>query len=452
MLDTGEPKRLLRLEYVPLDSLKPDPRNARKHSKQQLETIAASIDAFGFNNPILFDADRLIVAGEGRWRAGKLRRLAEVPAICLGHLTEAQRRAYALADNRIALDATWDDAKLARELAALEAGMAKAAGFTDKEVEKLLAAAMAAASGEALPGGAIGLTDPDTIPDTMGRPVSQAGDIWLCGKHRVACGDCTSPELVAALLAGAKPHLMDTDPPYGVDYDPAWRATPEVEATRRAQSADSADRRFVAAGEVTNDGQVDWSPAWRLFPGDVAYVWCASLHSPEVALSLDAAGFERRAQIIWRKPQFAISRGHYHWQHEPCWYVVRKGATGHWAGDRRQTTVWDIASLVGFTSQTDGPNARTGHSTQKPVDCMRKPILNNSKPGELVYDPFLGSGTTLIAAEMTGRVCYGAEIAPAYADLAVRRWQDFTGHAARLEGDSRTFEATGVERGALLAI
>jgi DNA modification methylase len=442
----------LAIDYVPVDEFVAYARNAKKHPPNQIAKLRAIIRAVGFRNPILWAraaGGRLIIAGHGRLIAAKAEGLAEVPAIDCSDLTPGQIRTLRLADNRIGEDGEWDDDLLAAEVAELEEledGLAQLAGFTDKEVEKLLAEAAAAASGVAA--GNMGLTDPDAAPELPERPVSARGDVWLCGKHRIACGDCTDAELVGALLAGAKPHLMVTDPPYGVEYDPAWRARPESSPRRRDGSITGAR----ALGVVLNDDRADWTPAWQLFPGDVAYVWCASLYSPEVALSLAAAGFERRAQIIWRKAHFAISRGHYHWQHEPCWYVVRKGETGHWAGDRKQTTVWDITSMVGFTSQTEGSEKRTGHSTQKPVDCMRRPILNNSKSGDLVYDPFLGSGSTLVAAEMTGRVCLGCELNPAYCDMIVRRWQEFTGRAAVLEGDSRTFEATGAERGALIAI
>lgn len=442
----------LAIEYVPVDEFVAYARNAKKHPPSQIAKLRAIIRAVGFRNPMLWArvaGGRLIIAGHGRLIAAKAEGLAEVPAIDCSDLAPAQIRTLRLADNRISEDGEWDDDLLAAEVAELEEledGLAQLAGFTDKEVEKLLAEAEAAASGGAA--GNVGLTDPDAAPELPERPVSTRGDVWLCGKHRIACGDCTDAELVGALLAGTKPLLMVTDPPYGVEYDPAWRARPESAPRRRDGSIAAA----VAIGAVQNDDRADWTAAWQLFPGDVAYVWCASLYSPEVALSLAAVGFERRAQIIWRKAHFAISRGHYHWQHEPCWYVVRKGGTGHWSGDRKQTTVWDITSLVGYTSQTEGSDARTGHGTQKPVECMRRPILNNSKPGDLVYDPFLGSGSTLVAAEMTGRVCLGCELNPAYCDMIVRRWQEFTGRAAMLEGDSRSFEATGAERGALVAI
>jgi site-specific DNA-methyltransferase (adenine-specific) len=225
--------------------------------------------------------------------------------------------------------------------------------------------------------------------------------------------------------------------------------------------ADTIWERFrfgQANGVVQNDDRADWREAWALFPGDVAYVWHGALHAGVVQASLEASGFAVRSQIIWVKQRPVFSRGHYHWQHEPALYaertgegdhgaeivhdhelgayVVRVGRTGHWNGDRRQSTVWQI----------DHMKNDTGHGTQKPVECMRRPIVNNSSPGQVVYDPFLGSGTTLIAAETEGRACYGSELWPAYVDVIVRRWQEFTGLEATLDGDGRTFAAIAAER------
>jgi DNA modification methylase len=183
-------------------------------------------------------------------------------------------------------------------------------------------------------------------------------------------------------------------------------------------------------GEVLNDDRADWREAWALFPGDVAYVWHANLRASEVQASLEAAAFTIRSQIIWAKDRFALSRGDYHWQHEPCWYAVRESKTGHWAGDRSQTTLWKIPARE---------DSGHGHSTQKPAECMRRPILNNSSPGQAVYEPFSGSGTTIIAAEETGRCCYAIELNPQYVDVAVRRWQDFTGKRAVLEATGEPF-------------
>lgn len=241
------------------------------------------------------------------------------------------------------------------------------------------------------------------------------------GSHRLMCGDCTEREAVSALLCGVKPGLMVTDPPYGVEYDADWR-NHAVRVNGKAFGA-------RAISKVNNDDIADWGGAWSLFPGDICYIWHAGKFASTVQRSLEEAGFEIRAQIIWAKSHFAISRGNYHWKHESCWYAVRKGATANWVGDRSQTTVWEI----------DHAKNDTGHSTQKPVDCMRRPILNNSSPGQAVYEPFMGSGTTVIAAETTGRVCYGMEINPEYVDLAVRRWQDFTGKVAVREKDGASF-------------
>ena len=234
------------------------------------------------------------------------------------------------------------------------------------------------------------------------------GKLILKSRHRIMCGDSTDADMVAKLLDGGAPHLMVTDPPYGVEYDADWR-----------NNAFRSDGRAI--GKVENDNRADWTDAWRLFGGDVVYVWHAGLYSNVVADSLISCGFEPRALICWAKSHFAIGRGHYHHKHEPCWYMIKKGKTGHWVADRSQTTLWDI----------DKPSkSETGHSTQKPVECMERPIRNNSEPGDSVYEPFSGSGTTIIAAEKTGRRCYAMELSPQYVDVAVKRWQEFTGQHA----------------------
>jgi DNA modification methylase len=241
------------------------------------------------------------------------------------------------------------------------------------------------------------------------------------GGHRLLCGDSTVVTDVERVLAGVTPHLMVTDPPYGVNYDPAWR--------NKAKFSDR-DHSGRALGKVVNDDRADWREAWALFPGEVAYVWHAGTKAAIVQESLETCDLLVRAQIVWAKNNHVIGRGHYHSKHEPCWYAVKKGATGHWAGDRSQTTLWEIDKPL---------NSETGHGTQKPVECMKRPIVNNSAPGQAVYEPFSGSGTTIIAAEMTGRVAHAIEIAPAYVDVAVKRWQDFTGRQAVLDGDGRNF-------------
>jgi DNA modification methylase len=271
-----------------------------------------------------------------------------------------------------------------------------------------------------------GLTDPDAIPEPSPIPGAETGHVWLLGVHRLVCGDCTDPAVVGACLEQEKPHLMVTDPPYGVEYDPDWR-------NDAAQAGYSSMGRGApggrAVGKVSNDDRADWREAWALFPGDVAYVWHGGTKAHVVAQSLAESGFLLRAQIVWAKNNIVISRGHYHPQHEPLFYAVRKGRTGHWHGDRKQSTLWQI----------DKPQkSDTGHGTQKPVECMKRPIENNSKAGDAVYEPFSGSGTTIIAAEMTGRRCLAIEIDPTYVDVAIRRWEQFTGETAKLESTGET--------------
>jgi DNA modification methylase len=288
-------------------------------------------------------------------------------------------------------------------------------GFEPDQLETLLAGL-----------GSSGLTDPDSVPAVPDQPVTRPGDIWLLGDHRVGCGDSTSAADVASVLAALWPKLMITDPPYGVGYDPSWRGRRNLSGGR------------LAEGKVLNDDQADWQEAYALFPGDVAYVWFGALHGGIAAAGLAACGFQLRAQIVWAKQHFTLSRGDYHWKHETCWYAVREGKASHWQGDRTQTTVWEIANNNPFRSGEREPS--WGHGTQKPVECMRRPIVNNSRPGQAIYDPFLGSGTSVIAAEMTGRVCCGLELNPAYVDVVVRRWQLFTEREARDQASGQSFD------------
>jgi DNA modification methylase len=241
----------------------------------------------------------------------------------------------------------------------------------------------------------------DDVPTTRaGGPVhSKAGEVYELGPHRVACGDCTDGATVAALLGDVVPGLMVTDPPYGVEYDPVWRE----------KALGAADRR---AGKVKNDDRHSWEVAWRLFAGDVAYVWHASTRAGDVQRDLESAGMRPYEQLVWAKDRLAISRAHYHWQHEVCWYAVRRGKTARWAGGRAESTLWRI-------DRDDGDD-QASHGTQKPLECMERPIRNHDH--DEVYDPFLGSGTTLIACARQNRRCFGVEIDPVYVDVVRRRW------------------------------
>lgn len=387
----------LALEMWPVAKFIPYARNPRKNDAV-IKKMVAAIKEFGFRIPIVAKSDGTVVDGHLRLKAAQVLELKEVPVVLADNLTDAQVKAFRILANRSASWAEWDDELLRLEVAdlQLEDYPLELTGFSKKELDLLLMADIGA-----------GLTDPDDVPDVE-EIVSKTGDIWVLGNHRLMCGDSTSKEDVAALLDGVSPTLMVTDPPYGVEYDPKRRV--EHGLTKETKKM----------GKVENDDRADWREAWALFPGSVAYVWHASLFTGDVAESLRACGFAIRNQIIWAKDRFALSRGHYHWQHEPCWYAVK--GTAHWNGDRKQSTVWNI-------------NARDdeghGHGTQKPVECMLRPIMNNSSPGQAVYEPFSGSGTTIIAAEKSGRVCYAMELSPKYVDIAVKRWELFTGKKAQ---------------------
>jgi len=402
----------MKVELVPIERVIPYARNPR-HNEAGVAKVAASIKEFGWQQPIVVDAGMTVVVGHTRLAAARVLGHSEVPVHIARHLSPAQVKAYRLADNRLHEEAEWDHELLALELGELRnAGMDLAlTGFDEDELAGLMLEETA------------GLTDPDDVPEPQAEAVSRPGEVWLLGRHRLACGDSTDAAAVARALAGVKPHLMVTDPPYGVEYDPAWRHRAGVNTSKRT-------------GKVENDDRADWRAAWALFPGEVAYVWHAGLYATTVAESLEARGFQIRAQIIWAKDRLVMGRGHYHWQHEPCWYAAR--GTAQWSGDRTQTTLWPIASRA--------QDAETVHGTQKPVECMRRPILNNSSPGQAVYEPFCGSGTTIIAAEVTGRACIAMELSPIYVDVAIRRWQAFTGLEAMLEGERRSFATIASER------
>jgi DNA modification methylase len=411
------------VEMWQVADLVPYARNARQHPVEQINQIAASMQRFGFTIPMLVAEDGTIIAGHGRLMAAAQLGLSEVPVMVARGWSEEDRRLYTLADNRLAEIAEWDPEMLRVEIEDLRTDFGIVdfglIGFSADDLAEILPDALVETTG--------GLTDPDDVPEVPETPVTRPGDVWILGKHRLLCGDSTVATDVEKVLGGIKPLLMCTDPPYGVDYDPAWRNTAGAAKTKRT-------------GKVLNDDRADWREAWALFPGDVAYVWHGALHAATVAESLEACGFAIRSQIIWAKERLVLSRGDYHWQHEPAWYAVRKSGKGHWAGDRKQTTLWQIPSK--------DQDAATVHGTQKPVECMRRPIENNSSPGQVVYEPFMGSGTTLIAAEMTGRVCLGLELNPAYVDVAVKRWQDFTGEVAVLESNGQAFGQSPDKKGA----
>ena len=400
-----------KVERRAVASLVPYARNARTHSEKQVAQIAASIREWGWTNPVLVDGEGSIIAGHGRVMAAQKLGLQDIPVMVAEGWSEAQRKAYVLADNQLAMNAGWDIEMLKIEIGELNSDgfNLDLIGFDDKVLADLLNDPTE------------GLTDPDDVPEPPDEPVTVLGNVWILGNHRLICGDATDALVVEKLLGAVKPHLMVTDPPYGVEYDPEWRERAGVNTATAAK------------GKVLNDDKADWREAWALFPGEVAYVWHAGLFAGTVADSLMACDFVLRSQIIWAKSQMVMSRGDYHWQHEPMWYAVKKSKTGHYDGGRKQTTLWEIEKPR---------KSETGHGTQKPVECMKRPIENNSSPGQAIYEPFSGSGTTIIAGEMTGRHVYAVELNPAYVDVAVTRWQNFTGQKAINEQTGNTFDAS----------
>lgn len=409
------------IETRSVSDLVPYAQNARQHPPEQIEQIKASITHFGFTVPLLISETGRVIAGHGRLEAARALGLTVLPVIVARGWSEEMAQAYTLVDNRLAETSLWDVDLLRAELDALEdlVGIDFLAdvGFAPEDLEDLLPPLTAAAIG--------GLSDPDDLPEATEKVISCRGDLWQLGEHRLVCGDATDAEVVRQLLVGETPNLMVTDPPYGVDYDPTWRAKAGV------------NRNSRKLGRVQNDDRADWRVAWALFPGDVAYVWHGALHARTVEESLAVTGFEIRSQIIWAKERFALSRGHYHWRHEPCFYAVRKGGNASWQGDRSQSTVWSIPSRE---------DAGHGHGTQKPVECMRRAIENSSAVDDAIYDPFVGSGTTLVAAEMVRRRAYTIELAPAYVDIALRRWSAFTGREVVLAATDKTFSEVAAER------
>ena len=421
----------LKIEQIPPDTLTPYEGNPRIHTEQQIAKLKASIQEYGIVLPVLIDTANVIIAGHAVVQACQQLGIEEIPCVRASHLTEAQTKAYILADNRLAEDSSWDTAMLKTEMLKLRDDYGLELEHTGFERREILRLRMDVADEP---------KDEDATPEESPSVVSREGDLWILGDHRLICGSSTDTETVSRLLAGSKPHLMVTDPPYGVNYDPAWRS----------QIHDSPALR---TGRVLNDDLADWHEAWALFPGDVAYIWHASLHGETVAKSLRVCGFGIRAQIIWAKPRFALSRGDYHWQHEccmyalrdtecpdlpgycpgyeSCWYAIREGEKSHWQGSRSESTLWEID----YKDQ----DTQTTHGTQKPVECMRRPMLNNSEPNDIIYEPFSGSGTSIIAAESCRRRCYAVELNPEYVDMAIRRWEEYTGQQAKLDGNGHTF-------------
>jgi DNA modification methylase len=399
-----------RIEHWPLDRLIPYINNPRTHTAAHVAQIAASIVEFGFNAPILVDSNSGIIAGHGRLLAARKLNMEQVPVIVLDHLSDTQKRAYILADNRLTEIAGWDEELLRLELQALRAVdfSLDLTGFDTKELNRLLA--------EQVPSG---LTDEDAAPALPEVPVNTPGDLWILGNHRLLCGDALASADTQRLMAAELADLVFTDPPYNVDYEGYTEDRLKIQGDRMSgeQFQQFLLRTFQQYHALIKSGAS-------------IYVCHPSSWQREFQNALEGAGFEIRCQIIWAKNTFAWGFGRYKFRHEPIFYSHLAGQKDAWYGDKSQSTLW----------QENKPAANRLHPTMKPVELIERALANSSKSGDIVADLFGGSGSTLIACERRHRMARLMEIDPKYADCIVRRWQDYTGQQAVLEGDGRSFD------------
>ena len=378
-----------RFEKVSIDKLIPYARNARTHNKEQIKQLRASLREFGFVNPCIIDKDYNIIAGHGRVMAAKEEGISEIPCVFAEHLTDAQKRAYILADNRLALNAGWDDEMLSVELSDLQANAFDLSllGFSDAEMNKLM-------------GGMENVKDDDFDVDAeLQKPtLSKPGDLWLLGNHRLVCGDSTKAETYALLMDGKSANLVVTDPPYNVNYE-------------------------GTAGKIKNDHMAGdafyqflldaFTQMEKVMAQDASiYVFHADTEGLNFRKAFTEAGFYLSGTCIWKKQSLVLGRSPYQWQHEPVLFGWKKSGKHAWFSDRKQSTIWEF----------DKPRKNGDHPTMKPIPLLAYPIVNSSMTGCVVLDPFGGSGSTLIACEQTGRVCRMAELDEKFCDVIVRRF------------------------------
>lgn len=391
---------------VLVSDLIPYVRNSRTHSDEQVAQIAASIREFGFTNPVLIDESNGVIAGHGRLLAARKLKLDEVPCIVLKGLSDAQRRAYVIADNQLALNAGWDLDALKIEIDHLKS--------VDFDVDLLGFDSDFLMSLDPIEE-TEGLTDEDECGEPPEDPVSVLGDVWILGKHRLLCGDSTSIDALSVLCNGREVDMWLTDPPYNVAY---VGKTKDALTIKNDSMVDNDFRQFLRDCYVAADTVMK--------SGAVFYIWHADSEGYNFRGAASDAGWKVRQCLIWKKSTMVMGRQDYHWKHEPCLYGWKDGAGHLWAADRKQTTILEF----------DKPNRNGEHPTMKPVALFEYQMLNNTKGGDIVLDSFGGSGTTLIAAEKNGRVAYLMELDPKYCDVIIKRWQDFTGKEA-------VHEATG---------
>jgi site-specific DNA-methyltransferase (adenine-specific) len=385
-----------------IDLLIPYARNARTHDDAQIAQIAGSIKEFGFNNPILIDKNNGIIAGHGRVMAARKLGLTEVPTILLDHLSETQRKAYILADNRIAINSAWDNEMLSLELSDIKDDINLAMlGFNVDELDALLNPTELTD----------GLTDEDAVPEVPIEPTTKLGDIYQLGNHRLMCGDSTSFTDMESLCDGQLVDMWLTDPPYNVAYE---GATKDKLTIMNDSMGDEQFRQFLRDAFVAADTVMK--------PGAVFYIWHADSEGFNFRGACRDANWKVRQTLIWKKSTMVMGRQDYHWKHEPCLYGWKEGAGHLWATDRKQTTILEF----------DKPSRNGEHPTMKPVALFEYQMLNNTKGSDIILDSFGGSGTTLLAAEKHGRKANVMELDPKYCDVIIKRWEDFTGKKAVL--------------------
>jgi len=410
--------REIQVEKWPIDKLVPYARNARTHSEEQVAQVAASIAQFGWTNPILVGEDAVMIAGHARLAAARKLDMTEVPVIVLDGLTETQRRALILADNKLALNAGWDEEMLQVELESLQQDGfdIDLVGFTDDELEALLRDPEESREG---------LTDEDAVPDEPERAVTVPGDVWIMGDHRLLCGDATSIDAIHQVLAGGLADMVFTDPPYNVDYEGKT-------AKKLKIGNDSLGGKFYEFLRLA------CSNTLAVTKGSI-YICMSSSELHTLYRAFTDAGGHWSTFVIWAKHHFTLGRSDYQRQYEPILYGWRDGTDHFWCGARDQGDIWFIKR----------PMSNQEHPTMKPVELVERAIRNSSKTRDTILDPFGGSGTTLIACEKARRQARLIELEPRYCDVAVKRWQDWSGGTATLESDGRTFAEVAITRGEL---
>ena len=415
----SEPWLSTHIERWPTEKLVPYARNARTHSEEQEAQITASIVKFGFTSPILAGSDGVIVAGHGRLAAAQKLGLDTVPVVVLDHLTPTQRRALIIADNRIAENAGWDDAMLRIELQSLqEDGFnLDITGFDADALAEIMAGEETTVDGN---------TDEDAIPELSETAISRPGDVWILGNHRLVCGDATQAPSYEQLLAGQRVQMIWSDLPYNVNY--ANSAKDKLRGKHRPILNDN-------LGEGFYDFVFDALSLMLPHCDGAVYIAMSSSELDTLQAAFRAAGGKWSTFIIWAKHTFTLGRADYQRQYEPILYGWPEGSSRHWCGDRDQGDVWNIKK----------PARNDLHPTMKPVELMERSIRNSSRPGDVVLDCFGGSGSTLIAAEKSGRRCFMMELEPKYCDVIVRRWQEFSGGKAISEDGQRVFDEVTIQ-------